>query len=296
MNKWITMKKLHFVFIFLLGVGKAYASQSLEYSDVKFHIFTSEDDSFFDNSVIVEGKSELLLIDAQLTRANALRILDIIKGLNKDLKQIYITHEHPDHFLGLEVFKDAFPNVKVLANSKVASRIDETYRARLDRWQEIVGEQAATREVSINRFDGDQLNLAGTKIEIRKHLQGDTDENSYLWFPKERVAVVSDLAYDGMHVYAVETTHDGRKLWINNLEELAQLGPDVVIPGHSAVNANFDSDSAIDFTKTYLLFFDQALAKATNGSEFKNIMKEKYPDAGLFFGVDRAAAKFFVAP
>lgn len=106
-------------------MGKAYAYQSLEYSNVKFHVFTSEDDDFFDNSVVVEGESELLLIDAPLTRANALRVLPIMKGLNKDLKQIYITREHPDHFLGLEVFKEAFPDVKVLANSKVATRIDE---------------------------------------------------------------------------------------------------------------------------------------------------------------------------
>jgi glyoxylase-like metal-dependent hydrolase (beta-lactamase superfamily II) len=293
MNK-VLSKSVLLVLMLLLGLTKVYAAQqSIDYSDVKFHVFTSEDDGFFVNSVIVEGKSELLLVDAQLTRSNALEVLKIIRTLNKDLKNIYITHEHPDHFLGLEVFKDAFPNVKVLANSKVANGIEKTYRAKLDKWQGILGKQAATREVSITRFDEDEISLGGTKIQIHKHLQGDTEENSYLWFPKERVAIVGDLVYKDMHLYTVETTPESRKLWIENLDALAKLKPEIVIPGHSYVNVKFDSYSAIDFTKQYLSFFDKELVKSKTASEFKQHMKEKYPDAALFFGVDRAAAKFF---
>jgi glyoxylase-like metal-dependent hydrolase (beta-lactamase superfamily II) len=99
----------------LLAPGTVSANQSAKVFDLNFHVFTSEDDGFFDNSVIVEGDKELLLIDAQLTRANALKVLDLVRSLKKNLKQIYITHEHADHFLGLEVFKDAFPQVEILA-------------------------------------------------------------------------------------------------------------------------------------------------------------------------------------
>jgi glyoxylase-like metal-dependent hydrolase (beta-lactamase superfamily II) len=294
MNKAVVSKSVFFVLMFLLGLTKVNAAQqSLDYADVKFHVFTSEDDGFFVNSVVVEGKNELLLVDAQLTRANALEVLKIIKSLNKDLKNIYITHEHPDHFLGLEVFKDAFPHVNVLANSEVAKGVEEIYRAKLDKWRGIFGEKAATREVSITRYDENEINLEGTQIQIHNHLQGDTDENSYLWFPKERVAIVGDLVYKDMHVYTVETTQASRKLWIENLDELAQLRPDIVIPGHSYANVKFDSHSAIDFTKRYLSVFDQELDKSTTGSEFKIRMKEKYPEAALFFGVDRSAAKYF---
>jgi len=217
----------------LLAAGTVSANQSAKVFDLTFHVFTSEDDGFFDNSVIVEGDKELLLIDAQLTRANALKVLDLIRSLKKNLKQIYITHEHADHFLGLEVFKDAFPQVEILANSKVVSRIDEVYKAKLEKWHEILSSKAATREVPITRYDGDQLSIEGTKIEIHKHLQGDTDENSFLWFPKERVAVVGDMAYDQMHVYTVETTPESRKRWVQNIDALAKRNPKIVIPGHN---------------------------------------------------------------
>jgi len=277
----------------LLAAGTVSANQSVKVSDLTFHVFTSEDDGFFDNSVIVEGDKELLLIDAQLTRANALKVLDLIRSLKKDLRQIYITHEHADHFLGLEVFKDAFPQVEILANSKVASRIDEVYKAKLEKWHGILSSKAATREISITRYDGDQLSIDGTKIEIHKHLQGDTDENSYLWFPKERVAVVGDMAYDQMHVYTVETTPEGRKRWIQNLDALAKQNPKIVIPGHNFPNKKMDAYSAINFTTKYLEVFEEELSKSSSRAEFQNRMKIKYPDAELFFSVERASAKFF---
>jgi len=259
----------------------------------KFHVFTSEDDGFFDNSVVVEGRAGLLLIDAQLTRSNALKVLDLIHKLDKQLKLVYITHEHADHFLGLEVFKNAFPNVKIVANSKVADRIDGVYTEKLAKWQGLLGPKAASSRVEITRFDGDHLDFEDVKVELRTHLQGDTSENSYVWFPKERVAIVSDMAYDQMHAYTVETTRQSRTQWIRNLEELEKLKPEMVIPGHSQPHKVFDADSAIRFTKGYLAVFEEELASSKSGADLKARMKRRYPDAGLFFSVERTAADLF---
>src|SRR5580765_4142980 len=79
-------------------------------------VFTSPDDQFWTNSVIIEGKHEVMLVDAQLTKTNAEKVLQQIEETKKPLSTIYITHEHADHFLGLEVFKEAHPRVRILAN------------------------------------------------------------------------------------------------------------------------------------------------------------------------------------
>ena len=71
-------------------------------------LFTSSDDQFWTNSVIIEGTHEVMLVDAQLTKTNAEKVLQEIKETKKPLSIIYITHEHADHFLGLEVFKDLY--------------------------------------------------------------------------------------------------------------------------------------------------------------------------------------------
>jgi hypothetical protein len=70
-------------------------------------VFTSPDDQFWTNSVIIEGAHEVMLVDAQLTKTNAERVLQEIEETKKPLSIIYITHEHADHFLGLEVFREA---------------------------------------------------------------------------------------------------------------------------------------------------------------------------------------------
>src|SRR6266404_3976378 len=54
-------------------------------------VFTSTDDQFWTNSVIIEGTHEVMLVDAQLTKTNAERVLQQIKETRKPLSIIYIT-------------------------------------------------------------------------------------------------------------------------------------------------------------------------------------------------------------
>src|ERR1700692_245671 len=101
---------------FLISFPSAFASYQQCFS---IKVFTSPDDQFWTNSVIVEGAHEVMLVDAQLTRTNAERVLQQIADTRKPLSIIYITHEHADHFLGLEVLKEAYPAVRVIATPEV---------------------------------------------------------------------------------------------------------------------------------------------------------------------------------
>src|ERR1700680_4381516 len=98
-------------------------------------VFTSPDDQFWVNSVIVEGVHEVMLVDAQLTKTSAEKVLQQIQETKKPLSIIYITHAHADHFLGLEVFKDAYPGARIIATSAVVDRINKVYREKIDKWK-----------------------------------------------------------------------------------------------------------------------------------------------------------------
>src|SRR5258706_13298233 len=95
-----------------------------------------------------------MFVDAQLTKANAERVLQEIKETKKPLSIIYITHEHADHFLGLEVFKEAYPRVRIIANSAVVDRINKVYQEKIDKWKEILGSDATSHVVAISKFNG----------------------------------------------------------------------------------------------------------------------------------------------
>jgi len=57
----------------------------------------------------------VMLVDAQLTKTNAERVLPEIKATRKPLSIIHITHEHADQFfLVWRVFKEAYPDGREL--------------------------------------------------------------------------------------------------------------------------------------------------------------------------------------
>jgi glyoxylase-like metal-dependent hydrolase (beta-lactamase superfamily II) len=252
-------------------------------------VFTSPDDQFWANSIIVEGVHEVMLVDAQLTKTNAERVLQKIRETRKPLSLIYITHEHADHFLGLEVFKEAYPRASVIANSAVVDRINKVYREKIDKWEKILGPGATSHAVAIGKFDADFLNFDGSKIELFKHIRGDTDENTMLWIPGQRILIAGDVVFNDMHVYTAETDDKARKEWLTSLEKIKELNPSMVIPGHSKVGALLDSSTAVDFTERYLLVFEEQLKTAKGPDSLINAMKDRFPSSGLLLAIERGA-------
>jgi glyoxylase-like metal-dependent hydrolase (beta-lactamase superfamily II) len=252
-------------------------------------VFTSRDDQFWANSIIVEGEHEVTLVDAQLTKANAERVLQAIKDTGKPLSLIYITHEHADHFLGLEVFKNACPRARIIANSAVVDRINKVYQEKLDKWEKLLGSGATSHVVAISKFDANFVEFDGAKIEIFKHIRGDTDENTMLWIPGQRILIAGDVVFNNMHVYTAETDGKAREKWLSSLEKIRELNPSVVIPGHSKVGAPLDSTTAVDFTEKYLRVFEEELKTAKDPDSLINAMKERFPSSGLLLAVERGA-------
>src|ERR1700692_2051024 len=252
-------------------------------------VFTSTDDQFWANSVIIEGEHEVMLVDAQLTKNNAEKVLQEINATKKPLSIIYITHEHADHFLGLEVFKEAYPRVRIIANSAVVDRINQVYQERIDKWQKILGSGATSRVVTISKFDANFIEFEGSKIEVLKNIRGDTDENTMLWIPGQRIVIAGDVLFIAMHVNTPETDSKARGEWLNSLNKIRELKPRLVIPGHSKVGALLDASTAVDFTENYLLVFEKELKTARDSDSFINTMKERFPSADLLLALERGA-------
>ena len=252
-------------------------------------VFTSSDDQFWANSVIIEGEHEVMLVDAQLTKTNAEKVLQEIKETKKPLSVIYITHEHADHFLGLEVFNEAYPRVRIIANSTVTDRINKVYQEKVDKWKKILGPGATSHVVAIEKFDGNFIEFESSRIEVLKNIQGDTDENTMLWIPGQRILIAGDVVVNNMHLYTAETDSNARAKWLNSINKIRELKPSVVFPGHSKVGAPLDASTGVDFTENYLLVFDEELKKAKDPDSFINTMKDKFPSSDLLLAIERGA-------
>src|SRR5258707_5758320 len=272
--------------LFLISWPSAIAGDQHRFS---IKVFTSPDDQFWANSIIIEGVHEVMLVDAQLTKTSAEKVLQEIKETKKPLSIIYITHEHADHFLGLEVFREAYPRVRIIANSAVVDRINKVYQEKIDKWQKILGSGAASRVVTISKFDAKFIEFEGSKIEVLKNIQGDTDENTMLWIPRQRILIAGDVLFNNMHLYTAETDSKAREKWLNSLQKIRELKPAVVIPGHSKVGASLDASTAVDFTEDYLLAFEEELKKAKDPDSLINTMGERFPSADLLLAIELGA-------
>ena len=273
--------------LLLMSCPSAFASGQQHGFSIK--VFTSPDDQFWNNSVIVEGEHQVMLVDAQLTKTSAERLLQEIKETKKLLSIIYITHEHADHFLGLEVFRETYPRVRIIANSAVVDRVNKVYPEKIDKWKKILGSGATSHVVAIEKFDGNFIEFENAKIEILKNIQGDTDENTMLWIPGQRILIAGDVLFNDMHVYTAETDTKARGKWLNSLNKIRELKPSIVIPGHSKVGAPLDASTAVDFTENYLLVFEEELKKAKDSDSLINAMKERFPSADFLLALDRGA-------
>jgi glyoxylase-like metal-dependent hydrolase (beta-lactamase superfamily II) len=271
---------------FLISCASALASGQHAFS---IKVFTSSDDQFWTNSVMIEGVHEVMLVDAQLSKTSAEKVLQEIKETKKPLSIIYITHAHADHFLGLEVFQDAYPRVRIIATPAVVNRINNVYQEKIDKWKRILGSGATSRVTAISKFDGNFIKFESSHIEVFKNIQGDTDENTMLWIPGQRILIAGDVLFNDMHVYTAETDSKAIGKWLNSLQKIRELRPSVVIPGHSKVGAPLDASTAVDFTEHYLLVFEEELKRATDPDSFINTMKERFPSADLLLALERGA-------
>jgi glyoxylase-like metal-dependent hydrolase (beta-lactamase superfamily II) len=70
------------------------------------------------NSYLLSDTDSVIVVDLLRNSPEAERLADHVQASGKKLETIFITHGHPDHYLGLGVVHRRFPHVPV----KVASR------------------------------------------------------------------------------------------------------------------------------------------------------------------------------
>ncbi|MDU5687818.1 MAG: MBL fold metallo-hydrolase [Kluyvera cryocrescens] len=244
-------------------------------------VFLSSDmnDGFGVTSTIIYGDTDAILVDAQFTLANAHRLVADLMELKRDLKVIYLTHLHPDHYVGLEVIKSVYPNAEVVAYKKAADDINQAYDFKIDYWgNTILKSNGANIKFDVTRLEDEVIYLEGQPINILGILCGDCVDIAALWIPSTRTLVASDLVFSGCHVWVADMRSPEQvNQWLETLDKLEALEPAVVIPGHSSFPALTLSPSAIGFTRQYINDFFKQLPTAADADGLKTAMERIYP-------------------
>ncbi len=246
-------------------------------------VFFSDESGFSVASVIVIGKTDAALLDAQWSLSNGHRVAAEILETGKHLKYIYVTHAHPDHYFGLGPITEAFPKAKVIALPSVAHTINKQMFGKIEHWTPVIGPtNVPTKAVNIEPLTKNYFELEGKRIEIIPEIMGDLKYNTVVWIPSIKTLYCSDVLFNQAHPFTCEITAEERKQWYKDIERLEKMGAEVVIPGHQKPGMPFDN-SSFKFMKEYLTATEEELKKTKDTGTFFYNMAMRFPDANLIF-------------
>jgi glyoxylase-like metal-dependent hydrolase (beta-lactamase superfamily II) len=276
MKSFISIVLVPFLLFFKMDV-QAQSFKTVETNNLKLQVYNASENSFGVASVIVSGKTEAVLIDAQFTLQDAEKVAQEIKASGKKLTAIYVSHGDPDFYFGLEIFKKHFPEVTVYASPATVEYIKVTAQKKLEVWGERLGKNITSNVVLPQVLNGNSIDLEGQKLEIIGLNEFPT--KTFVWIPSIK-AVVGGINVFGtsFHLWMADTqTTETRKQWISVLDKIESLHPTIVIPAHAKSEITFDI-STVKHTKSYIQFYEEALKTNKTSEALIATLKAKYPN------------------
>jgi glyoxylase-like metal-dependent hydrolase (beta-lactamase superfamily II) len=240
-------------------------------------VVTSNEANLYTNYSIIMGEKDAMLVDAPFTRSEAYRLAGALLETGKDLKYVYVTHDHPDHFFSKEVITDAFPDAKVIAAPAVVADIWRSIPFKIKRWSPMLGKNGPRYPTAPEVWDSPVIELEGHRIEIIGPMQGDHRNATALHVPSLRAVIAGDLVFHGIHPWLGEHGEAERGAWVDSLDRLIALEPEIVVAGHKRPGLN-DDPAALTFTRQYIIDMGQAAKRSRSSAELIATMRAKYPD------------------
>lgn len=261
---------------------------------LRIKVVTSPEMAGAVNSTLLYGANELMIVDAQFTKSGANAVADAAEKTGKKVVLVFITHAHPDHYLGTAVLKERFPDAKFIATADVTAEMQKSAADTANSRKEMLGAEFPGQPVIPQSIDGESIELDGVAIKLLVGQKGDTHPITALYLESQGVLMASDIAFADVHTWTASTDNAGRVAWAKQTEELAKIpGLTRVIPGHQLADSKQTVD-VLHYTKKYLEDFNAAVDASANADELMKTMKAKYSVKGemfLEFGAQAAYAE-----
>lgn len=251
-------------------------------------VFNANSHSFHVNAVVVSGKTEAIVIDTGFTRADALRVAAKVLDSGKALKAIFISNADPDFYFGAEVLKAQFPQAQVLTTPAVREKIVAKLASKVAFWGPKMGPNAPRTPVVPDAMNGTTLTVDGEVIDVRG-TTGELAHRPYVWIPSIKAVAGNIAIFGNLHVWTADTQKASeRQAWLAQLDEIDDLKPATVVPGHMLPGTPLDA-STIAYTRAYLQRFETEASRAPNAAALIDAMKRAYPQAGLGLALEIGA-------
>jgi hypothetical protein len=280
-----------------LGTNDAAASGRMgailvrQFGPVKIHSYLSPLDGFQVNTQMIEGPTAVVIFDGQLLLPYAKEVASYVQTLGKPVERIVLSHAHTDHWSGLQVLTESFPDVPVFALNGIADQLRARGQARLDSFRPIYGDRIATKvTVPMEIIAEGAQQIDGITYDFQRFVDAESDLQLAALLPGQKVLMAFDLVFSpNEHVFTVVDHFDH---WMIVLERLKVLqGYDTITIGHDTPVHR----SAIDSTITYIKRAKEIHAASADAKTYSESLKAAFPDRQLASMVDFSANLLYAA-
>jgi glyoxylase-like metal-dependent hydrolase (beta-lactamase superfamily II) len=230
-------------------------------------------------STLIYGMRDAVLVDTFMTVKQANALADWVAASGKNLKTIYLTHGHGDHWFGVGTILERFPNAKAVTTANVVKHMRQHASPEfLEKiWKAAFPGQIPDRLVIADELNGSVIDLEGHELVPVELGHTDTDYTTCLNVPSIGLVVAGDAAYNDVHLYLVESNAQTRREWIAALDKIESLNPRAVIASHKRPG-NEDNPRIVEETRQYIRDFDRLAETTTTAQELYGKMLELYPN------------------
>jgi glyoxylase-like metal-dependent hydrolase (beta-lactamase superfamily II) len=196
------------------------------------------------NIGIILGSNAALVVDTGMGPANGKKVLDAAKRIAGQRPLVLtLTHFHPEHGFGAQVFKGA---AKIHYNRAQRDELRAKGEGYLAMFKTFGPHIAAALEGTelvhpdeVYEGAATTIDLGGRKVELRTWGLAHTAGDQVVWLPQEHILFTGDLAEE--RIFPIfpwfppdDASIDGAR-WAQILDELVSWKPAVVVPGHGDI-------------------------------------------------------------
>jgi glyoxylase-like metal-dependent hydrolase (beta-lactamase superfamily II) len=243
-------------------------------------------------TTLIYGEREALLVDTFLSDAQTSELGDWIAATGKRLTTIYVTHGHPDHFFGLGVLRDRFPDARAIATPEVVDVMRNALKPEaVESWRRRFPGLIPDNLVTAEQLEGGVFTLEGNEVVAIDTGHTDTDHTTCLHVPSIGLVIAGDAIYNETHPYLVESDHQGLVDWLAAIDKIEALNPQAVVVGHGPLDPD-NSPRHIQETRQYIQAFIRLNEETATAQELYDRMLALYPvriNPGSLWGSANAA-------
>jgi glyoxylase-like metal-dependent hydrolase (beta-lactamase superfamily II) len=227
-------------------------------------------------STLICGREDAVLTDPGLTEDQARALGDWVAGKGRNLRDIFITHGHGDHWFAAGLLAERF-GARVVASAGTIAQMHVGVATRPMLWDKLYTGIPQSQVTAVT-VPGNCFTLEGHDLVIVEVGHTDSDDTSVLHIPDLALVVAGDAIYNGVHMYLGQSAVDGFGPWRDAIGNVEALEPRHIVAGHQNRRRDDDGARTIAETLHYLDDAEELLRTENTATGFFNAKIARYPD------------------